>query len=76
MPIIISDLHLENWPNHNVRPFHRLEASFEILEECKKNTNMDFNDLIIAKSAVSNNLKLLTDDKDMSTYPNIKLVHC
>ena len=36
MPIIISDVHLENWPNHNVRPFHRLEASFEILEEVFK----------------------------------------
>lgn len=49
-------------------------SSFEILEEYKKNTNMDFNDLIIAKSTVLNNLKLLTDDKDMSKYPNIKLV--
>ncbi|MDR1285423.1 MAG: PIN domain-containing protein [Campylobacteraceae bacterium] len=45
-------------------------STFNISKECK-NTNLDFNDLIIAKNVLDNNLKLLTDDKDFNNYEGI-----
>lgn len=45
-------------------------SRFNINEEYKEHKNLDFNDLIIAKNVIDNDLKLLTDDQDFSDYKN------
>ncbi len=46
-------------------------SDFDILEEYKKNSTSDFNDLIIAKNVIDNDLHLLSDDGDFSNYKQI-----
>jgi predicted nucleic acid-binding protein len=46
---------------------------FDIFENYKNNETSDFNDLIIAKIVISNNLKLLSDDGDFNNFKNINI---
>lgn len=49
-------------------------SKFDTIEEYKISINIDFNDLIIAKTVIDNDFKLLTNDGDFKDYPNIQLV--
>jgi len=44
---------------------------FQIFEEYNTNIESDFNDLIIARNVIDNNLQLLSDDGDFSNYDEI-----
>jgi len=45
--------------------------NFEIFTQYSETIHSDFNDLIIAKNVIDNNLKLLTDDSDFDNHDNI-----
>jgi len=47
-------------------------VSFDILSECKCNQQLDFNDLVIARTVINNNFSLLSDDTDFDYYQGIK----
>lgn len=46
-------------------------SNFDINREYIENDNSDFNDLIIARNVINNNLKLLSDDADFFSYKEI-----
>jgi len=47
-------------------------SSFNIFNEYQKNIELDFNDLIISKTTMNNNLILLSDDNDFDDYKGVK----
>jgi len=62
---------LEKFISFNVKQINDDFNSFMISDEYKKYNKADFNDLIIAKNVIDNNLKLLSDDSDFDTYEGI-----
>ena len=46
-------------------------SNFNTIAEFKNSTELDFNDLIIARSVIDNGLKLLSDDGDFDNYDGI-----
>jgi predicted nucleic acid-binding protein len=62
---------LEKFINFNVEQINDNFNNFMIFDEYQKCNNADFNDLIIARNVIDNNLKLLSDDSDFNTYEGI-----
>ncbi len=50
-------------------------VSFDILLEYKNNAQLDFNDLIIARTVINNNLMLLSDDRDFNNFKGLNKVN-
>lgn len=58
----------------NVFKIKQLEdgfSNFNTIAEFKNSTELDFNDLIIARNVIDNSLKLLSDDGDFDNYDGI-----
>ena len=49
-------------------------VSFDILSECTCHQQLDFNDLIIARTVINNDFLLLSDDKDFNNYDGLKTI--
>ncbi len=62
---------LKKFLSLNVTQLNDNFSNFDILEEYEKNLIADFNDLIIANNVIENNLYLLSDDGDFSSYEQI-----
>lgn len=50
-------------------------SSFNVISEFKNNSQLDFNDLIIARTVINNGFSLLSDDQDFDHYEGIKKLH-
>ncbi len=46
-------------------------SKFETISEFEKSDELDFNDLVISRTVLNQNLKLLSDDKDFDNYDGI-----
>ena len=46
-------------------------SNFDTITEFKNSTELDFNDLIIARNVIDNSFKLLSDDRDFDNYEGI-----
>lgn len=46
-------------------------SNFDTITEFKNSTELDFNDLIIARNVIDNGFKLLSDDGDFDNYEGI-----
>ncbi len=62
---------LKKFTNKNVKQISDNFENFIIFNEYKNHHKSDFNDLIIAKNVIDNNLKLLSDDGDFDVYEKI-----
>jgi len=46
-------------------------SKFETISEFEKSDELDFNDLVISRTVLTQNLKLLSDDRDFDNYEGI-----
>ncbi|MDC0932708.1 type II toxin-antitoxin system VapC family toxin [Arcobacteraceae bacterium] len=46
---------------------------FNVLDEFTENTNLDFNDVLIADTVIHNKLEILTNDQDFQGYKDINI---
>lgn len=46
-------------------------SKFETITEFEKSDELDFNDLVISRTVLNQNLKLLSDDRDFDNYEGI-----
>lgn len=60
------------YKNYNIENIEDCFSSFDIINKYK-NTDIDFGDLLILHVAEENNLKILTDDKDLKAINNITI---
>lgn len=60
------------YKNYNIENIEDGFSNFDIINKYK-NTDIDFGDLLILHVAEENNLKILTDDKDLKAINNITI---
>lgn len=46
-------------------------SKFQIISEFENSNELDFNDLMISRTVLNQDLKLLSDDRDFDNYPGI-----